>query len=268
MEHLWPWPRIRDGEWTAAQFCNSELANAIHDLAALAGMLLAPAETLCRIEPEGRRVRDAFQRNAPPVAAWTAPILWDHVTAVRTSMAAAADVQVSPKPGQERCAAFLVTKASRLLVAARLGTNTVRVAACLARQPSLGSSWIPVRPTTANEALERGLCAWWNSTPGILTLLNSRAKALDHARFSLRSLRALLVPDPARADFTPLAEAFEATRNSRPSRWPQMNDCAARAALDESAARVLRIDGRTIAGWRRRIAVEPTVSGQPCPGWQ
>ncbi len=266
VDHWWPWPRIRAGEWTAAQFCDAKLANAICDLAALAGTLLVPAKTLCQIEPSGRRIRAAFVRDAPPEAPWTAPILWDHVTHVRTSMNAEADVQGSPKRDQEQYAADLVKKASRLLVASRLRTNTVRVAACFAAEPALGSSWIPVRPTTPNEALQRALCAWWNSTPGILTLLNSRTKTLDYPSFSLRSLRALLVPDPAHADITPLTDAFEATRDITLSRWPQMNGCPARAALDEAAARVLRIDGRTIADWRRRIAVEPTVSGQPYPG--
>ena len=42
----------------------------------------------------------------------------------------------------------------------------------------------------------------------------------------------------------------------------QMHDCPNRAILDQAAAQVLRIDGRTIADWRERIAREPTVSGK------
>ena len=59
-EHWWLWPSIRAGEWSAAQFYDGELVNAVHDLAALASTLLAPAGDLCRIEPGGQRVRDAF----------------------------------------------------------------------------------------------------------------------------------------------------------------------------------------------------------------
>ena len=51
-EHSWPWPRVREGDWSAAQFYDGTLANAVHDLAALAGTVLAPAGILCRIEPE------------------------------------------------------------------------------------------------------------------------------------------------------------------------------------------------------------------------
>ena len=262
-EHHWPWPRVRTGEWTAAQFFDVTLAHAIHDLAALAGTVLASAGTLCRIEPEGRRIRDAFLRNPPANVGWTTPILWDHSTQVQSAMDAEPDVFAAPKPDRAEYANYLRKKSSRLLIANRLRTDTVRVSACHASKPLLGSAWIPVTPISPNQAFEHALCAWWNSTPGILTLLNSRAKALDYARFALDSLRSLLVPDPSRVDITPLADAFAAVRGNELKPWPGMRDCDTRAAIDEAAARVLRIDGRTIADWRRRIACEPTVSGVP-----
>ena len=120
----------------------------------------------------------------------------------------------------------------------------------------------PVTPKSPNPAFEHALCAWWNSTPGILTLLHCRAKALDYPRFALDSLRSLLIPDPKRVDITPLADAFTATRAKALLPWPQMHDCPNRARLDQAAVQVLRIDGRTIADWRKRIAREPTVAGK------
>ena len=121
-EHSWPWPRVREGDWSAAQFYDGKLANAVYDLAALAGTVLAPAGILCHIEPEGRRIRDAFLRNPPPDAPWTAPILWDHPTEIQTTMNAQADVFGAPKPGRVDYAQHLQGKASRLLVANRLYT--------------------------------------------------------------------------------------------------------------------------------------------------
>ena len=261
-EHAWPWPRIRDGDWSAAQFYDGALADAIHDLAALAGTGLRPAGELCYIEPEGRRVRDAFLRDPSPNAPWTAPILWDHETNVRVCMDAKADVVGVPKPGKETYARFLTGKASRLLIANRLRTNTVRTAACYAEEPLLGSAWCPVRPIVPNPILEQALCAWWNSTPGILTLLHCRAKALDYPRYALDSLRSLLIPDSHHVDVSPLADAFEQTRSQTLLPWPQMAECPGRAVLDQAAARVLRMNGRTLADWRERIAAEPTVSGE------
>ena len=261
-EHSWPWPRIREGDWSAAQFYDGTLSYAVHDLAALAGTVLTPAGTLCHIEPGGQRIRDAFLRNSTPDAPWTVPILWDHSTEIRTAMNAEADVYGVPKPDRVGYAKHLHRKASRLLVVNRLRTNTVRVSACYAPQPLLGSAWIPVRPISPNPAFEHALCGWWNSTPGVLTLLHCRAKALDYPRFALASLRALLVPDPNRVDIAPLADAFAVTRAEVLRPWPQMHDCPNRAILDQAAAQVLRIDGRVIADWRKRIANEPTVSGK------
>ena len=262
-EHSWPWPRIREGDWSAAQFYDGRLADAMHDLAALAGTRLAPAGEQCHIEPGGQRVRDAFLRESSEDAGWTAPVLWDHITNRQTTMNGIADVQAAPKPDREPYARFLTEKASRLLVVNRLRTDTVRVTACRATEPLLGSAWIPVRPIKPDSAYERALCAWWNSTPGVLTLLHSRAKALDYTRYALDVLRSLLVPDLDQVDIRPLDEAFNECRSSTLRPWPEMHLCPTRAILDRAAAQVLRIDGRTIADWRERIAREPTVSKLP-----
>ena len=260
-EHWWPWPRIRAGDWSAAQFYDGELANAVHDLAALASTLLAPAGDLCRIEPGGQRIRDAFLRTPSSISPWIVPILWDHPTDRLTTMSVRADVQAAPKAQFESYARTLVGKASRLLVANRVYTSQVRVAACYAPEPLLGSSWTPVQPLEADPAYEQALCAWWNSTPGILTLLHARARKLTYPRYALESLRALLVPNPNRVDVAPLAKAFAASCAEPLRPWPQMHACPVRARLDQAAAQVLRIDGRTIADWRERIAREPTISG-------
>ena len=133
------------------------------------------------------------------------------------------------------------------------------MAACYAAEPLLGSAWVPVRPREPNPTFEQALCAWWNSTPGILTLLHARARKLTYPRYALDSLRSLLVPDPNRVDLAPLVDAFAQTRSETLLPWPQMHECPVRAVLDQAAAQVLRIDGRTIVDWRERIAREPTV---------
>ena len=263
-EHEWPWPRVREGDWSAALFYDIALAEAVQDLAALAGTALKPAGELCRIEPEGRRVRDGFNRRPMSDAPWTTPVLWDHPTDIQISMRAIPDVMAAPKPDKERYAReVLLKKASRLLIVNRLRTDTVRIAACYANQPLLGSSWVPVRPIENSPAFEQALCAWWNSTPGVLTLIHSRAKALDYTRFALSTLRSLLIPDPNAAAIRPLVRAFGKCRTLRLLPWPQMHKCPVRSVLDVAAALVLGIDGRTIARWRKLIAREPTITRKP-----
>lgn len=284
-EYVWPWHRVRKGDWSAAQFYDAALAEAMHDMESLAGTRLIPAGSLCHIEPGGQRIRDAFllppkrgrmpgktphspriPRQPSQGVEWAAPILWDHPTDQQVSMEATADVLGIPRQGKQSYARDVLSgKASRLLIVNRLRTTTVRVSACYADRPLLGSAWVPVRPIAPDPTLEQALCAWWNSTPGILTLLHCRAKALDYPRYALASLRSLLVPDPKLTDIQPLADAFAETRQAPLLRWSRMHDCPARALIDSAAARALRMDGRTVADWRRRIALEPTVSGEPRP---
>ncbi len=262
-ERDWPWPRVRAGDWSAAQFYDGALAEAPRDLAALAEDYLAPAGELCEMEPDGRSIRLAFRRDAPDGAPWTAPILWNHPTEDRTTMAARADTRAAPKPGREDYARGLAGKASRLLVANRIYTHRVSVTACYADEPMLGSAWMPVTPRRPDPAFEKALCAWWNSTPGVLTFIQARARKLTYPRYALHSLRGLLVPNPAAADTALLAEAFDEVGGKTLLPWPRMHECPVRARLDLAAARAVRLDGRVVADWRERIAREPTVSGRP-----
>ena len=262
-EHAWPWSRVHVGDWSAAQFYDGVLADAAHQLGMLEGSRLAPAGDLCYVEPSADRVRDAFSPAPVDDAPWTCPMLWEHSPEKQVSMTVRPDIAVAPRPGREDFAKNnLIKNAGRLLIANRLYTSRTRVSACYADQPLLGYAWTPVIPVAPNPAFELALCAWWNSTPGILTLLHARARRLAYPHYALDSLRALLVPDPSRTDVGPLVEAFHKTCSRALQPWPQMHDCDTRATLDYAAAQVLRIDSRALADWRQRIACEPTVTGK------
>ena len=259
----WPWERMRDGNWQAALFYDEELAEAYYDLAALNGTRLQIAGNACAIEPEGRRVRDAFSRNSKLDTPWKMLVLWDHQTGVHTTMAAKADVAATPKPEKEKYARSLVKKASRLVISARLYTYAVRTAACYTEEPVLGSAWVPVTSLSTIPHFEHALCAWWNSTPGILTLLHARSKKLTYPVYSLDLLRKLLIPNPRNVDVSPLVKVFAKTRQQVLKPWKEMDTCPVRARIDEAAAQVLHMDGAKIAYWRKRITLEPTVSNRP-----
>ncbi len=259
----WPWERVRNGDWQAALFYDEELAEAYYDLAALNGTRLQIVGNACAIEPEGRRVRDAFSRNSKLDTPWKTPVLWDHQTDVRTTMATKPDVVATPKRGREKYAQSLVKKASRLVISGRLYTYAVRTAACYTEEPVLGSAWVPVTPLSKTPHFEHALCAWWNSTPGILTMLHARSKKLTYPAYSLDLLRKLLIPNPRNVDVSPLIDVFAETHQQVLKPWKEMDTCPVRARIDEAAAQVLHIDGAKIADWRKRITLEPTVSNRP-----
>ena len=262
-EYAWPWSRVHAGDWGAAQFYDGVLADAVYQLSTQVGIRLAPAGDLCYVEPSADRVRDTFGPAPEDSASWTCPMLWEHSPEDQVTMSARPDMSAAPRPDREDIARNnLIKNASRLLIANRLYSSRTRVSACYAAEPILGYAWTPVLPVAPNAAFERALCAWWNSTPGILTLLHARTRRLAYPHYSLDSLRALLVPDPSRVDVGPLVEAFDKTHSRALQPWPQLHDCDTRATLDYAAAQVLRIDSRAIADWRQRIVCEPTVTGQ------
>ena len=262
-EHEWRWERMREGDWQAALFYDEVLAEAYYDLAALNGTRLQISGNACAIEPEGRRVRDAFYRVQNSSAPWKMPVLWDHSTDIHLTMDAKPDVLATPKQEKEAYARYLKGKASRLLISNRLRTNTVHTSACYTEEPVLGSAWVPVTPLSTYPDLDHALCAWWNSTPGILTLLHARSHALDYAKYSLELLRQLLIPNPRTVDVSPLIDVFAKTRQQVLKPWKEMDTCPVRALIDEAAAQVLHMDGAKIADWRKRITLEPTVSNRP-----
>ena len=282
-EFEWPEYRVRKGDWTAAQFYDGVLAEAIDILESLAGLYLVTASDRCHIEPAGQRVRDAFlppnrlgteyrlghnslrqPAEIPESVDWAFPLLWEHPTDVQTTMQAKADVLGIHRKGMRRYAEkTLAPKANRLLIANRIYTHQVRISACYASEPLLGSAWTPVKIWDSKPELEKALCAWWNSTPGVLTLLHARSRKLTYPRYALASLRSLLIPDLSDKAIQALADAFDKTRSMSLLPWPRMSECSTRPILDMAAARVLRMDGRMIVDWRARIAREPTVSGHP-----
>ena len=263
-EHAWPWSRIHSGDWGAAQFYDGALADAVYELNSLVGARLVPAGDLCYVEPSADRVRDTFTPTPVDDAPWTYPMLWEHAPEEQVTMTAGPDMTAAPRPERDDFAKNnLIKNASRLLIANRLYTSRTCVSACYAGQPLLGYAWTPVIPVSPNPPFEKALCAWWNSTPGVLTLLHARARRLAYPHYALDSLRALLVPDPSRVDIGPLVEVFDKAYSRALQPWPQMHDCDTRATLDYAAAQVLRVDSRAIADWRQRIACEPTVTGKP-----
>ena len=260
--------KMMEGDWSDALFHNPKLVDARDELHALAGHTLLPLRQMARVEPDGRRTRDAFRspkknkrKNRDQNGRY--PILWYHKTELRRTMQAMPDARMDPKPKKaEYAASNLWPKASRLLLGNKLRLPLVHTAAVWLEEPALGSAWSPItpRPCYADGTnIQKAWCAWLNSTLGALLLLEQRTKTLIYPAFPLDGLRALLCPNPNVADLAPLVEAFDATKNAVLGPWPKMHQCPVRRRLDEAAARVARINGEKLARWRSMLTSEPSV---------
>ena len=251
MHRMFAWPknRVAEGDWTPCQYYDGALAGHASDLDALD--VMTPLGLLALVEPSGRRLRDAFMNPLKGHAASDYPVVWTHETNERRTMRSFSDFSTEPKPAKRKYATqVLWPKASRMLIACKIRASTIRVAAIHLPSPALGQPFIPVVPSPSVERPAETLkawCAYLNSTPASLSLLNRRQKTLDYSDYSLDQLRAIPVPDPAKCDLTPLKDAFRTLANAELLPWPQMNRCPVRAELDSATARVLGVDEAEIA---------------------
>lgn len=186
---------------------------------------------------------------------------WSISSRLRTTMRGAPEQFIEPRPGKEHLAERYWAQRSRLLVANKHDTVSGRLVAGYSDTPSVGSGWVPVGVEEDVEA--KSLCAWWNSTPVRLMLLNRRSKKLTYPSWSLDQLRSIPVPSPDNPGWEGLLAAFEQACDIELLPLRDGEQCEGRRIIDRAAAHVLGVPESTIADWRRRLAIEPTISNRP-----
>ena len=192
--------------------------------------------------------------------------MWRHESGERRTMRTSHEFSVAEKPGKTRAAERAWAKASRLLIANKLSTNNVSVAAVLLDVPAVGSVWTAVTPKPAvcgldRLAVQQAWCAWLNSTPGVIAFMHRRGRILTYPDFMPNKLKSLPCPDPSVVELEPLIAAYNLHKDCPLLPWPRLAECPVRAALDEAAAAAVQLDSKELTEWRHRLSEEPTVKG-------
>ena len=257
----WPRERVEAGDWSACQWVDGDLAETAHNLPRHPA--LRPLGDLADVGPA--HVRSVMRNPLEDPSSGPYRVMWQHQTGVRRTMRAECEFSVAAERGKERAAQRANAKASRLLIANKLRTNTTRVSALFLATPALGSYWTPVRPKGLPKgeglAVQQAWCAWLNSTPGILAFMHNRGRTLTYSDFMPNKLKLFSAPDPAKADLAPLNAAYKSLAGQELLPWPRMDECPVRAALDEAAADAVGLDRDEVSDWRRQLAQEPTIRG-------
>ena len=267
----WPWSRIKDGNWRAAQFLSPYLCGKFDGLRTGRIFMSVALGKIAEVGPAGQGIRGTFDRSSMPgtESMWA---LWHHKTEVIQSMAADTDVEIVAKPGKERQAERLWERRGTLMLPTRVRLNTMRMLSVRLDVPALGSAWVPCKPNAASietETLEKALCAYLNSSIGVLALLGDRSnKVPSYPQFSMDDLHNLIVPDFAAIDGAAdrLAEAYDAHAKDALLPLPRMDDCQTRRALDDAVVDALGVDAEAVASIRRSLAAEPSVTGRRYEG--
>ena len=109
-------------------------------------------------------------------------------------------------------------------------------------------------------------CVWFNSTFGVIAILNTRQKKLTYPSFSLKGLRSLPVPCPEHFDAATLAAVFDARADDRLQALPRIHEDPVRCALDDAVIEAVPgLPAGEIAAWRQSIALEPSVNNEKDP---
>ena len=148
-----------------------------------------------------------------------------------------------------------------LMLASRYDTVSGRLTALWSEASTFGFGWIPVKG--ASRAYEKAICAWWNSTPARLLLLNRRTNKLTYPKWSVAHLVSMPCPGPRSHGCAELAKAWERTCREPLLPLRDAEHCAVRQAIDEGAAAALGIHPGVVVEWRRRLAAEPTIRNKP-----
>jgi len=262
--------RIARGDWAAINFLSPWLVEAHRRLAAgEQGAAVCALSEIADVGPEGRRIRDSYQRSALPTLSGRRA-LWHHKTDVTTAMRARADSYIEPKPEKRHLADSYWEQRSALLLPHRLWLPLARVGAVMLDERVVGSIWTPCRPHDDNPETAAALCAWLDSSPGVLALLGERDnRKPSYPQFSLDALRSVPVPDFRALGDGPrdaLAAAFERLKDETLAPFPQMDEDPVRRAIDEAVTEALGLDAEWVAGVRRELAREPSVTNRRWAG--
>ena len=251
--------RIASGDWYAVNSYSPWLGSAYREMAAG----LTRLDSIAEVGPAGQGVRGIFRKSDQPTASGRRA-LWHNKTDVTTSMRAETDVYIEAIKGKESLADRYWEQRSRLLLPAKVRLNTARVMTAMLDERAIGSLWVPCRP--ADDEAAAALCVWFNSTPGILSMLAERDNKIpSRPNLSLDAQRALRVPNldalpEARAA---LADAFEELKDQQLRPLPEIARDPVRMRLDDIVADALEFDREHVARIRKALSEEPSITNQP-----
>ena len=179
-------------------------------------------------------------------------------------MLAASDVYVEPKQGKQAVAEKVWAQRSRFFLSYKLWLPLARVSAVTLPERALSSIWIPCSAPAVET--ENALCAYLNSSPGLLAILGGRDnRKPSYPQFSLDTLRAIPVPNfPELGDDIrdALAAAYEELKNEVLLPFPQMDNDPVRRRLDAAVTEALGLDAEWVAQIRRALGEEPSVTNR------
>ena len=257
----WPAERVEAGDWTPVQWYDGVLAEAVLYLEGHGE--LVPAGSVLTTGATRQAAQDSWKRDSAGENPHEVRVFGSVSANIRRTML---DVPEQPVvPGGRRAHLYERVRQSggHLMLAERYDTVGGRLTALWSEISTFGFGWIP--STGPTRAYEKAVCAWWNSTPGRMLLLNRRARKLTYPKWSKGHLKSLPCPRPETSGSKALTEAWERANRTPLLPFAKAEGCVARQIIDEAAALAIGAEEDVVADWRRRLAAEPTITNTRAP---
>ena len=251
----WPADLVRVGDWSPAQWYDSELAEIVRGLET--DRELVSAGTVLRMGATRQAAQDSWKRanNGED----TRVRVFDSVSPkVRSTMLDTPEQPVVPGGRRAHLYESVLASKANLMLATRQNTVSGVLTALWSEEATFGFGWLPAKGP--DRLYEQALCAWWNSSAGRLLLLNRRSKTLTYPTWSVNHLMTIPCPKPETMGCRALAKAWQETCRTPLLPMRQAEECEVRNAIDDAAALAIGVDVDVLAGWRRRLAAEPTIT--------
>ena len=219
---------------------------------------------ICRIGPDRRDILDGFEQTDTIMAY---PTVVGNDTEHRKRLTVEPDKYLAPlpkaRPGRRlKQPDQLWQGAARLLLAERLWLETARVIAMKSDIEVLSNVWWEVG--VDDEATEKALVVWLNSSLGLLATMTQRTSTRGGwVAMKKADLKELPVLDPRRLSTSQvqnLSRLFDSLATAEFERLPSMTNCPARRALDDGISKIL--DLPDLSTLRDLLASEPVISNR------
>ena len=262
----WQADRVAAGDWTPALWLDSILSYAVYEMRQCrwlpSGMV--SLNTLCKVGPTAQTITSNYSKT--PIGDRKA--LFGNNIKHTNTMRPTPDTAILVKQGRERQADNAWSQRGRLMISRQPWLTTNHIFSVCLDESTVGCMWIPARPrkfTNIDRShVEKAICVWLNSSPGITAMLGSGDRQHGASRFwiSMDSMRSIPIPKLTATSAEALAAVFDEWADETPRPLAGAVECRVRRALDDAVIATLGADPDAVAAIREALAAEPSVTGK------
>ena len=257
---MWPYERVKEGDWSGVQFYSPFLTDLFLNIREGKIFDTKPLNMMANVESSYRLVRSAFKVTDKPDKCGR-KALWHFKTDITRKMRATTDTLITAR-GDENKAELVWKKRSRLLLPVSVQTYRARVIAVRLDMPALGSYWMTVDFFQHKEKMEKAVCTFLNSTPGIVSMLGMKTpKVLCYPNMSLEGVSNTAIPCLDNQKLNDLSMVFDKYGDTDLGKWSEANN-SARQGLDREVSEILNINSELVSTAREELAREPMCTNR------